>query len=318
MPLGYDDLQGGRRDRMNASKDRLRELYHEEINPRFQMPHIPGARWILAISLIILTIFSATVLYKFNAFIMMQEEVLAKRGHLEGAFQRRANLFENLLKLTLNHASLEHAVFSHVADARKDIIKKIKLPPEVEASISRSIAAQENPDFDDFSKVLREMSQSGMEQSLGRLLGLAEQYPDIKSSQTYKEMMTSLVHIEDRIAERRMAYQEKVRIFNTEISNFPWYILAEVTRFRRFDYFVAEDLAHRRPEIHRSIFEQLLPFSTENGHGARRQQSKDEPAEAAPTAASAALPAVEKAAIQASMKSEPEPESGPVAEVEKE
>ncbi len=267
MPLGYDDLQGGRRDRMNASKDRLRELYHEEINPRFQMPHIPGAKVILVISLIILTIFSATVLYKFNAFIMMQEEVLAKRGHLEGAFQRRANLFENLLKLTLNHASLEHAVFSHVADARKDIIKKIKLPPEVEASITRSISSQENPNFDDFSKVLREMSQSGMEQSLGRLLGLAEQYPDIKSSETYKEMMMSLVHIEDRIADRRMAYQEKVRIFNTEISNFPWYILAEVTRFHRFDYFVAEDAAHRRPEIHRSIFEQLLPFSTENGHG---------------------------------------------------
>ncbi len=283
MPLGYDDLQGGRRDRMNASKDRLRELYHEEINPRFSMPHIPGARVILVISLIILTIFSATVLYKFNAFIMMQEEVLAKRGHLEGAFQRRANLFENLLKLTLNHASLEHAVFSHVADARKDIIKKIKLPPEVEASITRSLSSQKNPNFDDFSNVLKEMSQSGMEQSLGRLLGLAEQYPNIKSSDTYKEMMTSLVHIEDRIAERRMAYQEKVRIFNTEISNFPWYILAEVTRFQRFDYFVAEEVAHRRPEIHRSIFEQLLPFSTDKRHAAGNRVAPESRKEAEAT-----------------------------------
>ena len=265
MPMGYDDLQGGR-ERMNESKDRLRELYHEEINPRFHMPHIPGAKIILVVSLIILTIFSATVLYKFNAFIMMQEEVLAKRGHLEGAFQRRTNLFENLLKLTLNHASLEHAVFSHVADARKDIIKKVNLPAEVEASINRSLSAQNNPDFDDFSKVLRDRSQSGMEQSLGRLLGLAEQYPNIKSSETYKEMMVSLVQIEDRIAERRMAYQEKVRIFNTEISNFPWYILAEVTRFHRFDYFIAEDEAHKRPEIHRSIFEQLLPFTAERNH----------------------------------------------------
>ncbi len=134
----------------------------------------------------------------------------------------------------------------------------------MEASITRSISNQENPNFDDFSKVLREMSQSGMEQSLGRLLGLAEQYPDIKSSETYKEMMMSLVHIEDRIADRRMAYQEKVRIFNTEISNFPWYILAEVTRFHRFDYFVAEEVAHQRPEIHRDVFEQLLPFSMDH------------------------------------------------------
>jgi len=196
----------------------------------------------------------------------MQEEVLAKRGHLEGAFQRRVNLFENLLKLTLNHASLEHAVFSHVADARKDIIKKIKLPPEVEASISRSLTNQDNPDFDDFSKVLRDMNQSGMEASLGRLLGLAEQYPDIKSSETYKEMMLSLVQIEDRISERRMTYQEKVRVFNTEISNFPWYMLAEVTRFHRFDYFVAEERAHRRPEIHKNLFEQLFPFGEEGAN----------------------------------------------------
>ncbi|MBT3197896.1 MAG: hypothetical protein HN842_05450 [Gammaproteobacteria bacterium] len=266
MPLGYDDLSGGKRERVNASKDRLRELYHDEINPRFHIPHIPGAKVILVVSLIVLTIFSATVLYKFNAFIMMQEEVLAKRGHLEGAFQRRVNLFENLLKLTLNHASLEHAVFSHVADARKDIIKKIKLPPEVEASISRSLTNQDNPDFDDFSKVLRDMNQSGMEASLGRLLGLAEQYPDIKSSETYKEMMLSLVQIEDRISERRMTYQEKVRVFNTEISNFPWYMLAEVTRFHRFDYFVAEERAHRRPEIHKNLFEQLFPFGEEGAN----------------------------------------------------
>lgn len=48
MPMGYDDLQGGR-ERMNESKDRLRELYHEEINPRFHMPHIPGAKIILVV-----------------------------------------------------------------------------------------------------------------------------------------------------------------------------------------------------------------------------------------------------------------------------
>lgn len=293
MPIGYDDLQSGGRDRLNASRDRLRELYHDEINPRFHMPHIPGAKIILVVSLIILTIFSATVLYKFNAFIMMQEEVLAKRGHLEGAFQRRTNLFENLLKLTLNHASLEHAVFSHVADARKDIIKKVKLPPEVEASITRSISNKENPNFEDFSNVLRDMNQSGMEASLGRLLGLAEQYPDIKSSETYKEMMVSLVQIEDRIAERRMAYQEKVRIFNTEISNFPWYILAQVTRFHRFDYFIAEDEAHRRPQIHREMFEQLLPFSTSHTPATERAVAEHAANKDAVAAEPAHAPSVE-------------------------
>jgi LemA protein len=249
-----------KKERMRNSRERLRELYHEEVSPGFRVPRMVAAKTLLFISLLTLLLFSATLLFKFNYFITIQEDVLAKRGHLEGAYQRRSNLFENLLKLTLNHAALEHEVFSHVADVRRDIIKKLDLPPEVQKSIADSLESNDNPSFSDLSKALSSMNSGSMETSIGRLLGLVEQYPDIKSSETYKQMMESLVMIEDRIVERRIEYQETIRHFNREISQFPWYLLAKATGFKRFDYFYAERGAHIRPQIHADIFERLLPM----------------------------------------------------------
>ncbi|MBF0255883.1 MAG: LemA family protein [Gammaproteobacteria bacterium] len=249
-----------KKERMRNSRERLRELYHDEVSPKFRVPRMVAAKTLLVVSLLTLLLFSATLLFKFNYFITIQEEVLAKRGHLEGAYQRRSNLFENLLKLTLNHAALEHEVFSHVADVRKDIIKKLELPPEIQQSIMSSLENTDGPSFGDFSKALAGLNASGMESSIGRLLGLVEQYPDIKSSETYKQMMEALMMIEDRIAERRMEYQDSIRMFNKEISQFPWYLLAKATGFKRFDYFYAERGAHIRPQIHADIFERLLPM----------------------------------------------------------
>ncbi|MBF0470159.1 MAG: LemA family protein [Gammaproteobacteria bacterium] len=248
-------------DRLRRSQDRLRELYHDEVNPRFRVPYMPGLKIVIVISLLTLVFFSATMLFKFNYFIGLQEEVFAKRGHLEGAYQRRINLFENLLKLTLNHAALEHEVFAHVSDVRKEIIKKLNLPPEMQRELERTMTDNPNPDFGDVSKIIEQLGSGSLETSMGRLLGIVEQYPNIKSSETYLKLIESLIEIEDRIAERRMTYQETIRIFNQEISRFPWYMLAQVTGFARFDYFESEKEGHYRPRISADIFEELLPLT---------------------------------------------------------
>ncbi len=242
------------------SRERLRELYRDGVGSGFRVPEIPAVKLIVIISLITLIALAATMLYKFNTFIMMQEDVFAKRGHLEGAYQRRVNLFENLLTLTLNHAELEREVFTHVADVRKDIIKKLELPPEVQKKIVASLNEKQDPTIADLGKTLSSLNSNGLQTSMGRLLGLVEQYPNVKSAETYMQMMQSLTQIEDRIAERRMVFQETVLMFNREISRFPWYLLARATKFKRFDYFEAENAAHHRPLIKTETFDRLLPM----------------------------------------------------------
>ena len=56
-----------------------------------------------------------------------------------------------------------------------------------------------------------------MGDSLGRLMAVVAQYPNIPSAQIYTEMMKALVEMEDRIAIRRIEYNAVARIFNTEI-----------------------------------------------------------------------------------------------------
>lgn len=254
----------GAPSRVHVERSRLRQLYQQDVVPRLATHNLPAYKLLLLVSLLMLAFFSATLLFKFNVFIGLQEDVLAARGHLEGAYQRRVNLFENLLKLTLNHAALEHEVFSHVADVRREIVDKIELPPQVQRALSVSLNQPGAGGIKDLGKALSDLSNSGAASSMGRLLGLVEQYPDIKSSETYLQLMHSLVQIEDRISTRRAEYQIRIQTFNREISRFPWYLLAKTTGFGRFDYFQAEEGSHVRQAIHSDVFEQLLPVKAES------------------------------------------------------
>ncbi|MBF0219212.1 MAG: LemA family protein [Gammaproteobacteria bacterium] len=264
-------------ERLKRSQERLRDLYHDEVNPRFHVPRIPGLNLIILVSLSILIFISANMLFKFNYFITLQEDVFAKRGHLEGAYQRRINLFDNLLKLTLNHAALEHEVFSHVADVRKDIIKKLKLPPELESKLYQDFQKNDTGlGMDNLQGILQQLDSGTLETSMGRLLGIVEQYPNVKSSETYAQMMDALLEIENRIVDRRMVSQEAIRAFNKEINSFPWSLLAQVTGFTDFEYFEAENAAHYRPRMHAETFEELLPLTSNF-----RQEKKSPAARAA-------------------------------------
>ena len=187
----------------------------------------------------------------------MQEDVFTKRGHLEASYQHRANLFENLLKLTLNHALLEQEIFTHIADVRKDIIYKLKLPTKYQQSLINTLDDKTVLNTQELDEVLSGIKDNSLESSMGGLLGIIEKYPNIKSSETYFHMMHSLIQLEDLIVDRRTTYQETIRIFNRELSRFPWSHLTKVTSFTYFDYFEAEPDAHYRMQINASIREKL-------------------------------------------------------------
>ena len=97
--------------------------------------------------------------------------------------------------------------------------------------------------------------------SMGRLLAVVEQYPNIQSADTYIQMMTSLVEMEDLITQRRVEFNATLRIYNAAISKFPWKLLADWTNFPRFDYFdQASTVGHSAPAITADIFGELMPY----------------------------------------------------------
>jgi len=207
------------------------------------------------------------VYYKINYFIMLQEDTRAKEANLEASLQRRTNLFSNLIKLTLNHAALEHAVYAHVAEMRTEIIKQSKLPDALADALTRE-AAKTTPggapapgrvDLDQILKTLGGEGGAG-ESSVGRLLAMVEQYPNIKSSETYQHAMAALIEMEDRIAERRMELNESFRMYNTAVTSFPWEYLASVSGFVWKDYSHASAGKTLGPDITPDLYQQLVPL----------------------------------------------------------
>ena len=259
----------------------LSQLYQEETNERSLLPRVRGLRIMGITSVLAFLVFTGTLFYKFNAFIVLREDVMAKQGNLESAVQRRSNLFGNLIKLTLSHAALEHSIFSHAARMRNESIKQTEAPTvpgsdtpaETAATAGTGVAATATGAggdpaamangliSDEWKKILKPLAAEGSAAgSMGRLLAVVEQYPNIQSSQTFGQLMTSLVEIENVIAGRRVEYNTSSREYNVAISKFPWNTLANMTHFERIAYYEAGEPGTSAPLITPEIYQQLVPL----------------------------------------------------------
>ncbi|MBF0246954.1 MAG: LemA family protein [Alphaproteobacteria bacterium] len=258
--------------RLRRSEALLAQLYRDEVDPPFTVPNIPGLRVMAVLSVISILLFSATLFYKFNNFIMLREEVFTKQGNLESSIQRRHNLFGNLINVALNHAALEHAVFANTSKMRSDLVQRAKeqgmsLDQLLGGGAGAGAGAGATGALADEIKGIDELLKGGnFEASLGRLMAVVEQYPNIQSSQTYHQLMTSLVEMEDLIATRRVEYNTALREYNMAISKFPWYLLAQITDFGRLDYFSIAKNSDVAPVVTQEQLERLNPLREHEGN----------------------------------------------------
>ncbi len=271
MATTYKDTKHGATSdsqRLHRSEVLLSQLYRADLNPRFVMPDLRAVKVMAYVSLLALVVFSGTLFYKFNAFILLREDVLSKASNLESSIQRRKNLFSNLINLTLSHASLEHSVFTNAAQRRTEIIKQSNLSPEAVDKLVKALGSKAGSGAAGkgalptvWNEALEALQRGGdMEASLGRLLAVVEQYPNIQAAKTYIEMMKSLVDMEDVIATRRIEYNAVAKIYNTAISKFPWRLLANWTEFKRAKYFSTDEKGVAAPVLTLEVYKQLMPF----------------------------------------------------------
>jgi LemA protein len=83
--------------------------------------------------------------------------------------------------------------------------------------------------------------------ALGGLFAVAENYPDLKSSQNFLALQQQLAETEDRIAAGRRFYNGNVRALNTRVEAFPSSVVASTFHFQRAEYFQLDDPAERAP-----------------------------------------------------------------------
>jgi LemA protein len=144
----------------------------------------------------------------YNTIQQKDESVNAALGQVKVQLQRRADLIPNLVEVVKGVAKQESTVFLGVAEARA------KLGGAIQGGGSPAQLAEANA------------SLSG---ALGRLLAIAEAYPELKSNQNFLELQSQIEGTENRLSVARQDYNDKVRDFNVYIRTFPYNLTAKVT-----------------------------------------------------------------------------------------
>ena len=94
-----------------------------------------------------------------------------------------------------------------------------------------------------------QQAQEGVRSALGRLIAVAENYPDLKANSNFQELQAQLEGTENRIAVARTAFNEKTQAYNVAVRRFPANLVAGILTFGQKPYFEADDSAAQAPEV---------------------------------------------------------------------
>jgi LemA protein len=160
----------------------------------------------------------------YNRFVSEEEAVKAQWAQVENQLQRRNDLIPNLVETTKGFAQQERDVFQAIADSRAKLAGAQTTEQKIQAANEQSSA-------------------------LARLLVVVENYPLLKSNETFARLMDELAGTENRIAVERMRYNERVQQYNTSRRSFPANITATVFGFDEYPLFQAPESAKVAPKV---------------------------------------------------------------------
>lgn len=192
------------------------------------------------IALLGLAIFAASMLSgcSYNELVSKRENVRAKWGNVESALQRRADLVPNLVKAAQMAGVQEQEVFGQIAEARSRLL-----------NAQRAVPAGPDGDKSPEQKQAIIEAANSFGGTVGRLLMLQEQYPQLRSSEAFMNVQTELAGTENRIKVARDDYNQAVREYNTLRNQFPAIISAWIFGFKEEPYFEADAGARQAPDI---------------------------------------------------------------------
>lgn len=190
--------------------------------------------WIV-IGVIVVLVF---VLYRFfagsyNEMVNKDLEVTKQWAQVENVYQRRLDLIPNLVNTVKGAADFEKSTLTAVIEARASATQ-VKLDP-------KNLSAEELNKF--------QQSQGQLSQALGRLMVVAEQYPQLRATEAFRDLTVQLEGTENRITVERQKFNDVVQTYNSTIKVFPRNLLAGMYGFKEKPFFAADKGANKAPEV---------------------------------------------------------------------
>ena len=186
--------------------------------------------------IVVLGVLAIIVLWgigRYNAMVSAEESVETAWSQVENQYQRRSDLIPNLVETVKGYAAHERETLEGVMAARARATQVVIDPANATAEQIASYQA----------------AQGELTQALGRLMAVAEAYPNLKANENFMNLQSQLEGTENRITVARNNFNEVARAYNTMIRRFPTNIIASVFGFEKKPYFEAQDGAEVAPQV---------------------------------------------------------------------
>ena len=156
-------------------------------------------------------------------FILLYNQLIREKNQINNAFstvdvilKKRYDLIPNLVETVKGYAEYEQNVFENIAMLRNRAINSI--------------------DRDEIVKLDR-----GISNGIGELLLIAENYPNLKASENFLKLQTSLEKIENELSAARRTYNAAVTEYNISLESFPTNIIASLFKMEKSELFTVEE-----------------------------------------------------------------------------
>ncbi|MEG1003548.1 LemA family protein [Clostridium sp.] len=181
----------------------------------------------LKISLIIVAIvaiIAIPIIGGYNSLVSLEQNVNTAEANIDAQLQRRSDLIPNLVNTVKGYASQEQQIFTDVANARSKLAG------------ATNVTDRANAD-------------SELSGALSRLLVVVERYPELKSSENFKDLSIQLEGTENRISVARQDYNAAVTKYNTKRRKFPTSIVSSIFGFTEKPFYKASEGSKEVPSV---------------------------------------------------------------------
>lgn len=187
-------------------------------------------KWIWIAVAAVVAIFFYTA---YNGLVDKEEGVKTSWADVETQYQRRADLIPNLVNTVKGYAAHERQTLDEVTQARA---KATSIELSVDELTPEKLAAFQQ-------------AQADVRSALGRLIAVAERYPDLKADRHFLELQAQLEGTENRIAVARKDFNRQAQRYNVAVRRFPTNIVARLFGFEQKPYFAAVEGAEAAPQV---------------------------------------------------------------------
>ncbi len=187
-------------------------------------------------SWVLIAVIGGVVLYgivAYNNFVRLSVRTKEAWADIDTQLVRRYDLIPNLVETVKGYASHERGVFEEVTNARA---KATQVHVDPTGITPEQIAAMSG-------------AEGALSASLGKLLAVAEAYPDLKANQNFLNLQNELTDTENKIQAARRFYNGNVRDLNIALDSFPSNVVGQMFSFKKEQFFELEEGAPAREAV---------------------------------------------------------------------